>query len=344
MTTTPSPEDYARFYMMFPDNAPMNRENQLISFTLPTGKTFPHDLIGIMNKTKRFLSFDQSEVKGMTTPQCNGKNCVCKNCPQPELICNGVDCKAKGSSYSTYGITCNNSLCIISNHITYSMYPLYPVDMCLPQYKPKFKFIDYISSKQITTKDLQENYSIVQTLFKDGETIPPLDTLVLPNLVLFSITYPIHSFNTQDKFAELYEIITYTNNFITLLKKEKLVQHNIATLQKVIKKNKLQMIDFKIGTKEFIKKSIIKKQLKEPYTEQIELKNLHVPITEKDDTLMIPNILLVPEHDTKKWSGWKFFKIFFILGLIIIAIICIIFTMNHKPKTKPQSKKSNKKK
>lgn len=367
MNTTPSPDNYSRFYMIFPENSPMNRENYPITLTLPADKKFPLDLIGIMNKTKRFLSFEQSEVKGTTTPQCSGTSCVCQNCPEPEVICSGIGCKEKDASYSTYGITCNNSLCVVSNDITYSMYPLYPVDMCLPQYDPKFKFMKYISSEKITTKDLQENNSIIQELFKEGETIPPLDLLKLPNLVLFSVTFPIRDFNTQDKFAELYDIITYTNNFITLLKYDGLVQHNIASLQRVIKKNNLQKLELKtiqkgkqLSTKKPISREIMNDVMEgkiptrrpnilmERYTEgeEIMVKTINVPITSRDDTLMISDILLVPEPDkqttpTKKQqlSGFQIFLIILVIIIVVIAIVALFSRRDDGNKSNVQSKK-----
>lgn len=358
MSTTPSPKEYASFFMMFPENAPMNRETEPLSFTLPEGKTFPTDLVGIINKTKRFLTFDQSEVKGSTTPQCDGTNCQCQDCPSSELVCVGIECVGQRASDPTTNITCNGSGCTASNDITYSMYPLYPVDMCLSQYNPKFKFMRYISSEKVDTKNKE---STIKKLFKEGETIPPLDLLQLPNLVLFRVSYPISVFTTQDKFAELYEIITYTNNFIILFNEEKLIQHNIATLQKVIKKNQLQKINVqnikqgaKINSEKVVSKDIIqsslnehKKQtiftrppppLMEKYTEgeEIEVKTLRVPISIRDDeNLLLPYSLLMIEPEPiqkEKFPVWLIIVI-----VIIIIVVGFLFYMKMRGSIKKQS-------
>lgn len=354
--STPSPNDYARFFMMFPDNAPMNRESEPILFTLPSDKTFPTDLVGIMNKTKRFLSFEQSEVKGSTTPQCDGTNCQCQNCPVSELVCVGKECIGQRATDPTTNITCNQTGCLASNDITYSMFPLYPVDMCLSQYNPKFKFMKYMSSEKI---DGKAHESTIQKLFKEGETIPPMDILQLPNLVLFQVTYPISVFSTQDKFSELYEIITYTNNFITLFNEEKLIQHNIAMLQKVIAKNKLQKMDVKklkqgvkISDEKNVSKKIIQTSIKdkekkqlvfdtsppliEKYTEgkEIEVKTLRVPMSSRDDNLLLPDGLLVLEDDDlpKKRQQFPIWAIMLITIVVFFGLV--VFFMSRRSNTK----------
>lgn len=256
MTTTLSPNDIVQFYMIFPENSPFNREELPITFTLPSGKAFPSDLSGIMNKTKRFFSFDQSEVKGVSNPECQGTDCICQNCPSSTVLCTGIECKDYSNTLSTTGITCNKSTCTTVNEIKYSMYPLYPVDMTLSQYSPKFKFIKSISSSLLSLSELQKNVDLVKKLFVDETTIPPLENLQLPNFVMFSVVYPIDVFNTQAKYTELFDIISYTNIFTTLLKEERFFQHNIASLQKVVKKNNLQrdtLSNMKQGKQEFKK-------------------------------------------------------------------------------------------
>jgi hypothetical protein len=202
----------------------------------------------------------------------------------------------------------------------------------------------YISSEKVDTKNKE---STIKKLFKEGETIPPMDLLQLPNLVLFRVSYPISAFTTGDKFAELYEIITYTNNFITLFNEERLIQHNIATLQKVIKKNKLQKMDAqsikqgvktnseKVVSKEIIQSSMNehKKQtiftrasppLMEKYTEgeEIEVKTLRVPISIREDTLLIPDSLLTIEPEPIKKER---FPVWLIVLIVVIGILLLCF-------------------
>ena len=284
--TTEIPDQKARFYMAFnvgPDTQKFKDGH--ISFRVPAGEKFPTDIIGLMKKTSRLLSFEESDILGIANPKCEGSDCSCNNCASSELldcetfacpvgenlkiVCRNKDCINYVAS--TEGIECNNPSCSVRNDVTYYMSPIYPPQYTfLPEFNPQFKFIDYIESVSVTKQMILDNKSSFEEMLPPGETLPPLDENFEPfnlsGLVIFSVVYPsVKDFHTPEIFRKLQETLQ-GSPFFKIIKQEKYLDHNIATLQEIIRINQLP-------------KTLMKKQrIVETY------EDLVVPTTSKDDT------------------------------------------------------------
>lgn len=384
--TTPEPEKKAQFYFLFneffttftPDETPM-------TFSLPAGTKFPNDLTKIMEKTKRYFTF-QSIKLGETLPTC--KDCVCSNCTDLITECKEEECKGFVSSVDD--ILCDNPSCVKTNDTKYYIVPMWPTESSLPHYNPKFKFIKVINSTTKIEKNKQNIDIVKQSINTENETsAEELLTNIIKvqySMALFSVSYPsLETFNTKEKFNELYELCKQSNILLALLKEDRYLKHNNAMLQQIIKINqlptsllkqdfekviqennplkqqhkaerinqlkssKMPKMDEKLQSRLMASKerqqlkgnkqmstligsyyptSSITPTLIENYeSDDIQLKDLNVPISTQEDTT--PDILLTEES---KLSGWIIFGI--CIGvLFVILCLFILYKAYYSKKT-----------
>lgn len=290
-TTVPPGNDKPMFFLTFPTTGDFVPEKAYLSFSLPAGKAFPSDLSGLMEKTERFLSYEDSAIEGVEFQKCEGTNCACANCRQQLIVCEGRTCA--GFVSSTDGIECNNTNCVPTNNTEYSMYPLYP-DFMLA-YSPKFKFIRYV---------------------RGGGTTTPSTIRPTGDHVFFRVSFPSSDvFDTTEKFRELQAAV---EAFAPTFKQYE--AHNTATLQRIIKKNKLNMDTMTRGGQKTKPPSSLqpttvskvsttrtpgtikprapatkRPTIVERYEDDLVLADLVVPDTENTDTDNTPVELLTPE-------------------------------------------------
>lgn len=79
-TTFPPGGDKPRFFLMLPTTASFVPERAYLSFSLPAGTAFPAGLTRLMEKTERFLTFEDSAIEGVEFQKCEGANCACEGC------------------------------------------------------------------------------------------------------------------------------------------------------------------------------------------------------------------------------------------------------------------------
>lgn len=230
-TTSLPPENMMiKFYQCFPVDTLEQREDSYIKFSLDADKKFPTNLLPVMKKTGRVLSFTKSSITGVANPACEGDGCSCENCPTPSMVCSGNECG--GYTISTDNITCSKSSCTPTNNVSYTMRPLYPaVSAILSKYSPKIKFIKYISPA--------------------AGTPPPQGVMTvsspLPNMefAIFSIVYPTPEvFQSSDAYSELVSSVLQ-NKFLEMVNEKKYAEHNVGMLQKLAKKYKLSTTNLK---------------------------------------------------------------------------------------------------
>lgn len=333
-TTLPPGGEKPRFFLMFPTTWDFLPEKAYLSFSLPAGKSFPSDLTKLMEKVERYISFEDSGIEGVEFQKCEGTNCACANCRQQLIVCEGRACS--GFVSSTDGIQCSSTNCIPTNNAEYSMYPLYP-DFMLA-YSPKFRFMHYV---------------------RGGTTTPmPSAGTAGGDHVLFSVVFPSSDvFDTNEKFRELkvaVDALAPTSNQYEM--------HNTATLQRVIKKNKLSR-DLMSGQKTKPQSSIkpIIKTTKPPgtirtrapatrmigsniltpsmrpiimerYEDELVLADLVVPETENTDTDNTPVELLTPEQNFTTTAppsdnGLTMTQIWMIVGGCVVALFVLGFVI-----------------
>jgi hypothetical protein len=113
-------------------------------------------------------------------------------------------------------------------------------------------------------------------------------------------------FNTSEKFLLLYESIMIYNLGFMLFGEEKYLQHNISILQKILRTNKLpsSLLNPKKIFMTRHKQSPLSSQsnmsqsvIVERYDNDIDLKNLVVPTSSKEDTDTISGFLSTPDPD-----------------------------------------------
>lgn len=332
-TTMPPGGDKPRFFLMFPTDAAFVPESAYLSFSLPAGKAFPDDLTGLMEKTERFLSYDDSGIEGVEFQKCEGTNCACSNCRQQLIVCEGRACG--GFVSSTDGIQCSDANCVPTNNAEYSMYPLYP-DFMLA-YSPKFRFMRYM---------------------RGGTT--PMPSANGGDHVLFRVVFPsMGDFDTNEKFKELQAAVAA---FAPTLREYE--AHNTATLQRIIKKNNLSRDTMTQGKKApaslrpAIKKAATTRppgttKPRAPATKRptiverfedddLVLVDLVVPETENTDTDDTPVELLTPDsgfHTTsppeKMLSLTQILMIVAgsIVGLMILGFILAVVLARRKVAT-----------
>jgi hypothetical protein len=348
MTTKP-PADKLKFFLFFPTTSNFTMdETAYLSFTMPAGQSFPQDLSKIMNKTERFLSFEESDIRGVETQSCEGANCVCTGCRENNVVCVGEDCK--GVKATTDGMSCSESTCTLTSNMYYTMFPMYPDILSI--YKPTFKFIRYISASS------------------GGTTPPPLMT----EGVIFSVSLPSDAFKTSDAFKMLQDVV-----LAYAPPNQGYVKHNTAVLQKLLKsESKMDRKMLKTASAETTTKGKTfppqvsrpkttmppgttksarppqtpkpKKSIIERYEEEdVVMNDVVVPETEQDDPDPIP-ALLEPEPDSTFLKTeapypmdlvFKFLIIPFSI-LLAIFIIYMIYAYMTKPKQKTQTKRGGK--
>lgn len=367
--TTPYPGKKAQFYILVPqDTSEFTPESTPITFSLPVGTKFPDDLTQIMKKTQRYFTF-KSVILGETLPTC--ESCECYNCSDLVQTCSGEECKGFVSSLD--GIQCNMASCAKTNDTKYYLLPLYPTDASLPHYNPKFKFIKVIPATKVDS-DKKKNIELAKELDPKMSTFPP-ELSSLPATVLFSVSYPsMDIFNTEEKFNELYELCKMSGVLLSLLKEKQYAKHNNIILQEIIKHNKLptsllkqdiekvaegnrsvapdrkMLRDRQLLSKPpkemdptLVKRVVasIKREIKENYEEEIELKDVVVPISEQDDTT--PDMLLTEEQNVST-DGKRKLSVGGIIAIVIACVIILViifgFVFSNK-KTQGQEQQSS---
>lgn len=124
-------------------------------------------------------------------------------------------------------IVCTNKECadyVSSEQITYSIKPLYPPrSTYLYEYKPKIAF-----TKNVST--------IMSTI---PPSTPP-SLLSQNDFAIFRITYDLSDFKELTSFKKLYDSIIENQNYLVMLNEKNFIEHNLATLQRIQKTNKIQ--------------------------------------------------------------------------------------------------------
>lgn len=273
MNTTLTPLQKVRLFICFPVGAIMNRQNEPITFSLSAGQKFPSSLVEIMNATRRYIDFQMSDIEGVSNPRCEGDGCECKNCDSQTTSCRGTECKNFTSSID--GIECNPSSCTRTNNVNYKMFPMLPPsDIFLGEYTPRFRFIRYIPSSSFSRTQVEE---FLRANLPPEETMPPVEDITIPDLCVFSVTYPsIKEFNTEEKFQQLKNTVSGAFVLLRFLKEDSIIKHNQATLKEVLRVNGLSL--------QLMQQNMTTPLVKENYRENLELQNLVVPTTSQDDT------------------------------------------------------------
>ena len=125
----------------------------------------------------------------------------------------------------------------------------------------------------------------------------------LSEFVVFSITYPSMSdFNTSEKFLKLYQSIIPFNLGFLYLKEERFLQHNIAVLQQILRKNrlpktlldpkKINMRNNRNGLQSVESDAVVIERY-----DDTQLNNITVPSSSQEDTDETSEDLITPEPD-----------------------------------------------
>lgn len=327
---TPLPTRNAQFYLLFQENMTNFtadfRSEALITFSLSTGIKFPvtmEQLAPIMEKTEQYFNWE-TILLGKTQPSC-GASCDCSNCDDLIEYCRMEGCKGFTAS-SIDRIACSKTSCLKSNVTNYYILPLFPLQDSLPHYDPKFKFIKRFPATKIENK---QNMETVKNVYDQPDAVFP--TEVEPT-VLFSVSYPsLQTFNTTEKFNEIYEKCKFSNLLFILLGEDRYVQHNDFMLQQIINSNKdlssslmeqdlEQVSEYNLPIKEKHRLEM----MTAPPSRDNEIKDMIIASLYKDPRVMGEENTIVKESYIMTNNKKPPMQIFLIIVLIILSICAAV--------------------